>query len=131
MAALSFHGALCVRACTLQAASTTPCAVTTLQSSPSTSLSSYLAHQLLPPPFAARPPSLILSYLELYQNIITDCRVQVYCTRICVCTCIRIRIHVCTESCPSRGPRAIFSHYATRRLPPPFASPSYDANRQA
>lgn len=77
MAALSFPGTLCVRACTLQAASTTPCrhdspTLPSPSSLPPTWLTSHPRHSRQPP-----------SYLELYQNIITSCRVQVAC--ICIC----------------------------------------------
>lgn len=75
MAALSFPGTLCVRACTLQAASTTPCRHDSPTLPPSSLPSTWLASH---PRHTRQPPS----YLELYQNIITGCRVQVAC--ICI-----------------------------------------------
>lgn len=113
MAALSFPGTLCVRACTLQAASTTPCRRDSPTPRP-LQFPSYLAHQ---PRRSQQPPS----YLELYQNIITDCRVQV----ACVCICLYAEN---AHSHIHRGVRVV----ARGPFSPTTCFPLvYDANRQA
>lgn len=112
MAALSFPSTLCTR---LHASSSLDNPVPSRFPNPSPlQAPSYLAHH---PRRSQQPPS----YLELYQNIITSCCVQVM--YICIC---REHSFTYVQRCPSRASRAIFSHYMLS----PF-SLVYDANRQA
>lgn len=119
MAALSFPGTLCVRACTLQAASTTPCRHDSPTPPPSSTVTLLLGSPATPAARSSRP-----RYLELYPNIITSCRVQVA-VRTCMSVC-REQSFTYVPRCPSRGSRAIFSHYVLS----PF-SLVYDTKRQA
>lgn len=89
MAALSFPGTLCVRACTLQAASTTPCRHPARFPSPPLFQSpSYLAHQS-PPPFAAAAlvPRIISKYnhwlpctgcVHMYMSYVGNALIHIY-----------------------------------------------------
>lgn len=87
-----------------------------------------------PPPFSNLPSTWLTShprrsrqppsYLELYQNIITGCRVQVAC--ICICLYAgNAHSHTYVQRCPSRGLRTIFSYMLS---PFPLV---HDTNRQA
>lgn len=137
MAALSFHGVLCVRACTLQAASTSP--VPSRYPTPSS-----LPSPTWPtnhPRTARRQPPYVPRIISKYNHTGYHIHVHIHvfactCVRTCVCAHARVRAvralarerirarvrisSVCetltyVQRCPNPGPRAIFFRYI---LPP-------------
>lgn len=139
MAALSFH-VLCSVCTRLHASGSldNPVPSRLSLSNPPLQPSSYLAHQPATPAVRDGRPLSLSRIISKYNHRLCRVHTGLLHTYICMCVCIRVyaraRIYGCrsfmyvhTESCPSRGPRAIFSHYI---YSPPLPL-VYDANRQA